>query len=178
MEKSLSTALEKTFNLNLANLYHILNLALSQGGDFSEIYLEHSIYSYINMEDDIIKETAENISQGLGIRVISGEKTGFGYTNSFSLNKVRKVAQTAASIANHTKSISISQLIPLQMQHNFYPIQIPARETTIKTKISLVKKTYSAAQGFSRYIKKVKVNLVDKLQTVIIANSEGTVTFD
>lgn len=178
MEKSLSTALEKTFNLNLANLYHILNLALSQGGDFSEIYLEHSIYSYINMEDDIIKETAENISQGLGIRVISGEKTGFGYTNSFSLNKVRKVAQTAASIANHTKSISISQLIPLQMQHNFYPIQIPAHETTIKTKISLVKKTYSAAQGFSRYIKKVKVNLVDKLQTVIIANSEGTVTFD
>ena len=178
MKDSLSLTLEKTFNLDLANLYLILDLALSQGGDFSEIYLEHSTYNYINMEDDIIKETAESISQGLGIRVISKEKTGFGYTNSFSLNKIKKAAQTAASVANQTKRISPFQLNPLPMKHNFYPIQIPAYESNLQTKISLVKKTYAAAQSFSSLIKKVKVNLVDKLQTIIIANSEGIVTFD
>ena len=55
---------------------------------------------FIHMEEDIIKETAESVGLGLGIRVLSGDKTGFGYTNDLSLDKVRKAALTAAAIAS------------------------------------------------------------------------------
>jgi len=178
MKESLVTELEKTFNFDMAGLYHILEVALSQGGEFSEIYLEHSIYNYINMEEDLIKETAENISQGLGIRVISGDKSGYGYTNSFSLDKVKKVALTAASIASQTTKKFPSSLHPLPVEHNFYPLQTPAHKADLKTKISLVKRTYLAAQSYSPKIKKVKVSLVDELQTIIIANSEGKLVLD
>ena len=87
------------FGLSAADLRAVLGLALSSGGDFAEIFMEHRTYDFINMEEDIIKETAEAVSLGLGIRVIRGDRTGFGYTNDLSLDKVRKTALTAAAIA-------------------------------------------------------------------------------
>ncbi len=75
MKNPPSLAFEDHFNLSPRDLQNILNIALSRGADFSEIYLEYKIYNFINMEEDIIKETAESISLGLGIRVLSGEKT-------------------------------------------------------------------------------------------------------
>ena len=87
------------FGLSPADLRGILEAALSSGGDFAEIFMEYRTYDFINMEEDIIKETAEAVSLGLGIRVIRGDRTGFGYTNDLALEKVRKAALTAAAIA-------------------------------------------------------------------------------
>ncbi len=63
--------------LGPADLRAVLEVALSSGGDFAEIYLEHRAYDFINMEEDIVKETAEAVSLGMGIRVIKGDRTGF-----------------------------------------------------------------------------------------------------
>ncbi|RPJ01103.1 MAG: hypothetical protein EHM31_02135, partial [Candidatus Aminicenantes bacterium] len=73
------------FGLSAADLRAVLGVALSSGGDFAEIFMEHRSYDLINMEEDIIKETAEAVSLGMGIRVIRGDRTGFGYTNDLSL---------------------------------------------------------------------------------------------
>jgi len=90
---------ENLFSLSRHILLKILDIALSQGGDFSELFLEYKTYNFVNMEEDIIKETAENITRGVGIRVISGEKTGYGYSNDLSFEKLKKAALTAAAVA-------------------------------------------------------------------------------
>jgi TldD protein len=88
------------FGLSPADLREVLGLALSTGGDFAEIYMERRAFDFVNMEEDIIKETAESVGLGLGIRVLSGDKTGFGYTNDLALDRVRNAALTAAAIAS------------------------------------------------------------------------------
>ncbi|NIO48364.1 MAG: hypothetical protein GTN73_02835 [Candidatus Aminicenantes bacterium] len=168
-----SLAFEDHFNISPSDLQKILNISLSRGGDFSEIYLEYKIYNFINMEEDIIKETAESISLGLGIRVLSGEKTGFGYTNDLSFAKIKKAALTAASIASSRTSREASSLNPVQYQHNFYPVLESPHKESLEKKISFVKETYHSAQNFNRKIKKVKVSLLDHTQFVTILNSEG-----
>ncbi len=166
-------AFEDHFNISPADLQKILNISLSRGGDFSELYLEYKIYNFINMEEDIIKETAESISLGLGIRVLSGEKTGYGYTNDLSFAKIKKAALTAASIASSRTLREASSLNPVQYHHNFYPVlELPHKES-LEKKISFVKETYHSAQNFDRKIKKVKVSLLDHTQFVTILNSEG-----
>src|SRR5512138_223777 len=87
------------FGLSSSDLRSALGVALSSGGEFAEVFLERRSYDFINMEEDIIKETAESVSLGMGIRVIRGDRTGFGYTNDLALDKVRKTAETAAAIA-------------------------------------------------------------------------------
>ncbi|MQY60451.1 hypothetical protein GH153_01235 [bacterium] len=168
-----SLAFEDHFNISLGDLQKILDISLSRGGDFSEIYLEYKIYNFINMEEDIIKETAESISLGLGIRVLSGEKTGYGYTNDLSFAKIKKTALTAASIASSRTLREASPLSPVQFHHNFYPVLESPHKESLEKKISFVKETYHSAQNFDRKIKKVKVSFLDHTQFVTILNSEG-----
>ena len=166
-------AFEDHFNISPSDIQKILNISLSRGSDFSEIFLEYKIYNFINMEEDIIKETAESISLGLGIRVISGEKTGYGYTNDLSFKKIKKAALTAASIASSHTLRNTVPLSPVQFHHNFYPVVKSPHKESLEKKISLVKETYFSAKNFDPKIKKVKVSLLDQIQIITVVNSEG-----
>lgn len=166
------------FHIPHDELQKILNIALSRGGDFSEIFLEYKIYNLINMEEDIIKETAESISLGLGIRVLSGEKTGYGYTNDLSFEKIKKAALTAASIASNHSKRKISPLSSTPIHHNFYPVKRPVHKEKLEEKITLVKKAYLSAQNFDPKIKKVKASFIDLIQYILIVNSDGLMASD
>jgi TldD protein len=130
------------------------------------------------MEEDIIKETAESISLGLGIRVISGEKTGYGYCNDISPAKVKKTALTAAAIASGSAPQQASPLIPSRPVSNAYPILRPAHEQSLGEKISVVRRTYQSAQAVDPKIRKVKASLQDSMQYVRVLNSEGLCATD
>jgi TldD protein len=164
---------EDHFFLKDSDLFQILDVALSRGGDFAEIYLEHRAFDHINMEEDIIKETSESISLGLGIRVNAGDKTGYAYTNDISTEKIKRAALTAASISSGISKQNTVSLSPTTLPHNFYPVLDPAHKKSLKDKISLVHRAYGAAQKFDPKIKKVKVSFIDQIQHVRIVNSEG-----
>ena len=85
---------EEQFGVTKNELKNVLTLAKSRGGDFSELYFQYKISNSINMEEGIIKETAESISVGVGIRVLVGEKTGYGYTNDLSFEAMKNAALT------------------------------------------------------------------------------------
>ena len=164
---------EDHFEIPDDDLRKILYLALSRGGDFSEIYLEYRIFSSINMEENIIKETSESIILGLGIRVISGDKTGFGYTNDLSFEAMKKASLTAAAITSASPYRNAPPLSLKTASYNAYPILQPAHKKPLEEKISLVQRAYRAAQEFDPKISRVKVSLLDQVQHVRVVNSEG-----
>lgn len=171
-------AFEDHFQISDAERKNLLELALSRGGDFAEVYCEYRVYSFINMEEDIIKETAESISLGLGVRVISGEKTGYGYTNDLSLDSTRKAALTAASIADSDRRASLAGFQRTVLSDDRYPLTQPAHRASLEEKIQLVRRTYLSCQKVDPRIKKVKVLYQDHAQHVSVANSEGWVARD
>lgn len=179
MKLKLPKEFNNHFNISEEEIRKILNAALRQGGDFSEIFLEYKTFNFINMEEDIIKETAESISHGMGIRVLSGERTGYGYTNDLSFPKMKKAATTASSISQKNLPIRTSNSLEIRPQkRNYYPVNTPAQDTELKTKIELVKKVYLSAQNTNTAIKKVKVSFMDQIQFILIINSEGLIAYD
>jgi TldD protein len=167
------------FGLSPADLRAVLDVALSSGGEFAEIFMEHRTYDFINMEEDIIKETAEAVSLGLGIRVLRGDRTGFGYTNDLSLDKVKKTALTAAAIARVKAGPSRVPSLRLRaLRRSVYRAASPASEAGLKRKIGLVREAYAAAQGYDPRIVKVKVHYSDSLTSICVANSEGLLARD
>jgi TldD protein len=167
------------FGLSPADLRSVLGLALSSGGDFAEIFMEYRTYDFINMEEDIIKETAEAVSIGLGIRVLAGDRTGFGYTNDLSLDKVEKAAQTAAAIARgKAASAPPPALRDRTRAASRTIVRRPAHKASLRTKMALVREAYAAAQGFDKRIAKVKARYSDSLKHMCIANSEGLLVHD
>ena len=175
----MKSPLKDHFSLSPDDLEKILNIALSQGGDFSEIFLEYKEFSSVHMEEDIIKETSENINLGAGIRAIRGDQTGYGYTNDLSFPKMIKAAMTASSIAQKKHPLKTSNMLVYPPQnHNYYPVNRPAQDEDLKNKIELVKKVYISAQNTNTLIKKVKVSYMDQIQHITVINSEGPVTSD
>lgn len=177
--KTKSTLIFKDhYNIPLEDLRKILNTALSRGGDFSEIFIEYKTFNFINMEEDIIKETAESISLGMGIRVLAGERTGYGYTNDLSFSKMKKAAITASSITMNNQ-LNTSNVLKFRAQaQNYYPVKIPAHNEDLKRKIELVKKVYLSAQNTDSSIKKVKVTYMDQIKYITVINSDGLVISD
>jgi len=161
------------FRLDPADLRKVLGLALSSGGDFAEIFMEYRTYDFVNMEEDIIKETAESVSLGLGIRVLSGDKTGFGYTNVLALEKVEKAALTAAAIASGKVKSRPARLRDKHLANYAYRVSSPADKAGLKKKIALVQEAYGAAQKSDARIAKVKAYFQDSLSSIAILNSEG-----
>jgi TldD protein len=72
MERKNMMKKEDYFALGRTHWRRILDAALSRGGDFADLYFEHRVFHLIDIEEDIIKETAEAITLGLGIRVTRG----------------------------------------------------------------------------------------------------------
>ncbi len=161
------------FHLDPADLRKVLGLALSRGGDFAEIFMEYRTYDFVNMEEDIIKETAESISLGLGIRVLRGEQTGFGYTNDLALEKINDAALTAAAIASGKAKLKPRAPRERRLRANRYPVAVSADRASLAKKIDLVKEAYAAAQKFDGRIAKVKAGFQNSMQYVTILNSDG-----
>ncbi|MCJ7681462.1 MAG: TldD/PmbA family protein, partial [Candidatus Aminicenantes bacterium] len=166
------------FHIPAEDLQKFLQTALSRGGDFAELFLEYRIFNAIQMEDDIIKETSESVGLGLGIRVISGDKTGYGYTNDISPQAIQKTALTAASIANGSRNFSPPLLQLKPPSQNLFILKKPASSVSLANKIELVKNTYAGALSHDAKITKVRASLADLIQYVTIVNSEGTAVTD
>jgi len=167
------------FGLSAAELRLILGDALSSGGEFAEIFMERRAYDFIHMEEDIIKETAEAVSLGLGVRVLRGDRTGYGYTNDLSMDKIRKTALTAAAIARgKAGGPPPPPLRDRTRAASRYVVRRPVHEASLDRKIVLVREAYDAAKARDPRIAKVKVHYSDSLSHISVANSEGLLVRD
>ena len=170
--------LSNQFGLSNEQIKQLLAFALSKGGQFSELYFEYKISNSVAMEEDIIKNASENISLGVGVRVINGKQYGYGYTNDLSFDKIKEAALTAAVIADGTKAGSVANLNVKNIKNNYYSLENPVSLLNLNPKIELIKRGYNAAKSFSPKITKVSSSIADEIQYITIANSEGLVISD
>lgn len=75
-------------------LLKILKRVLTNGGDYADIFIEHTGLLSIQLEDDKIEKITSGVDAGVGIRVISGEKTAYAYSNDFSENSLLNIADS------------------------------------------------------------------------------------
>src|SRR6202048_4581047 len=87
------------FGLTEHDLQNYLSEALSAGGDYAALYFEYVASSNISLDESIVKDAVQGVSLGVGVRVISGERTGYAYSDDLSPERIRKAARVAAHIA-------------------------------------------------------------------------------
>lgn len=165
------------FGLAPEDLRRALAAGLSRGGDFAELFVERRLYGSILIEDDIVKETAESVSLGLGVRVLAGDQTGYGYTNDLAPERILNAARTAAAVAASGRSPKPRPLRK-RLPRRRAAVNLRPAHPSLRSKIGLVREAYDAALGFDPRIRKVRAGLQDSLQQVLIANSEGLLVRD
>jgi TldD protein len=166
------------YGLTEADLSRYLATALSEGGDYADLYFEHTTTSSILLDESLVKTATEGISMGCGIRVLAGEQTGYGYTDDLAPERILKGAKIAARIASGPAHVSSVGLSTVENAHNFYPVASPATERELAEKLELVLSADRAARAYDSRIKEVRVSFGDQIRHVLIAGSDGRVVTD
>ncbi len=178
MPENSNMMIPEKFGISNEQLKQLLSLGLSKGGDFSELYFEYNISNSVVMSEDIIKNSSESISLGVGVRVLNGAQTGYGYTNELTFPKIKEAMLTAAAIANSNSKHTVAPLMVKNPATQVYDLKHSFVDQTIKTKIDLVTRAYNSAIKHDSKIKKVSASLADEMQYITIANSDGLVISD
>src|SRR5437773_6312879 len=156
MEPTRSIFFEK-HNVTTGDLESYLGEALSRGGDYADLYFEYRINHSIVLEEQIIKSATKGVNLGVGVRVISGEKTGYAYSDDLDRENIVKAARTAAFIANASAQGGALQVpTPLSQQRNLYQIPVFPAELQIAEKIELLRVADEAARAYDPRIKQVQ----------------------
>src|SRR3954468_24021508 len=127
MQPTKSIFFEK-YNITTHDLEVYLTEALSRGGDYADLYFEYRINHSIVLEEQIIKSATKGVNLGVGVRVISGEKTGYAYSDDLNRENVIKAARTAAFIASASpQGAKLKVPVPVGQARNFYSVPtVPA----------------------------------------------------
>jgi len=165
------------FNITPRDLEGYLSEALSQGGDYADLYFEHLLTSSISIDESIVKSASQGVSMGVGVRVISGERTGYAYTDDLAPEKIRKAARVAAHIAAGPSKVGKIDLDE-GTRHNLYPVVTSPAETEFGQRVELVKRADRAARGYDPRIFQAQAVYADNLRQVMIATSDGVLTVD
>ena len=88
------------FGVSEGDLKKVLGVALEKGGDYADLFFEHSFNNYIGLQDGAVNRASSNIDYGVGIRVLSGDQSGYAYVENVTLQDMLTAARTAARIAN------------------------------------------------------------------------------
>src|ERR1017187_6956113 len=115
------------FNITRQDLENYLADALSQGGDYADLYFEYLLTSSISIDESMVKSAAQGVSMGVGVRVIAGERTGYAYSDDLSPEKIRRPAQGPPHIAGGPRKVKKFALNG-GPRHNLYPVLIAPTE--------------------------------------------------
>lgn len=154
------------------DLYSILDTALSQGGEFAEIFLEDKFISSIGLEAEKIEKVTSGLDKGAGIRVISEGNTLYAYTNDTILSGLKKAADTVSkAVAKRKKNVHIN-LTPLIYNQSIDIKKMPS-SVPVEDKVELVFTVDSNCRNIDNKIAQVSVRYTDVVQEVTIVNTQG-----
>jgi TldD protein len=166
------------FALTEAGLSQYLRAALAEGGEYADLYFEHTTSSSLLVDESLVKTATEGISMGCGVRVVAGEQTGYAYTDDLAPEKILKAARIAARIASGPARVSTVGLSASEAKHDFYPVALPSTDRELADKLELVVRADRAARAYDPRIKQVRVTYGDQIRHVLIAGSDGRMVTD
>ncbi|MFC1748363.1 metalloprotease TldD [Pseudomonadota bacterium] len=161
-----------------SQLEQVLNQVMGHAVDSADLYFEHSRFESWSLEDGIVKDGAYSIERGVGVRAISGEKTGFAYSDEIYLPALTESALSARAIAKSGKQGSVQAWKKGAASHDLYTVAQPFDTLSEKEKVALMEEVDAEARRQDPRVKQVMVSLVGAHKVMLVAANDGTLAAD
>lgn len=163
--------------LDLNALESTLGLIYQYQTDYADLYFQSSQHESWVLEDGIIKDGSYNIERGVGVRAVSGEKTGFAYSDEISLDALTQAAKAARSISAQGGTHKVQALTTTSAPTR-YPGDNPIVGLQEHEKISLLQSVDRYIRQKEPGISQVIVSLSGVYEEVLVAATDGTFATD
>jgi TldD protein len=152
----------------------LMEIARSKGAELAEVYGEHTMHTSFALEENRLKTSSFSVVQGVGVRAIIGEQTGYAYADGFAPDDLREAARVAARIARGAPDGR--RPAPFRVVDSPAPFRLdrPAPLALDEgAKIALVRRANDAARAHDPRVHEVSVALADSSRSFVVANSDG-----
>ena len=163
--------------LSRDSLASALDIIYQHDNDFADLYFQSSQHETWALEDGIIKEGSYNIERGVGVRAVSGEKTGFAYSDDISPDALMKAATAARSISVHGGQHKVAPLREAKFDPRYYQ-QNPLLGMQEQEKIALLRAVDEYVRKQEPALSQVTVSISGVYEEVLIAATDGTFCTD
>jgi TldD protein len=163
--------------LTLADLEGVLSLLHQTQLDEAELYLQWSRSESYALDDGMVKEGHHGISQGIGIRALVGEKTGFAHSDDLSLAAIKNAALNARSIARSGGDVR-ARVASVQTPTRLYRSEDPIVTVSDPQKVEFLKEMDRLARARDARVSQVSASIAAEHEIVLVVNSAGFLSFD
>jgi TldD protein len=166
------------FGLTARLVERCLGEALSAGGDYADLYFESVASTSIGLDESLVKSASQGVSAGCGVRVVSGERTGYAYTDDLSSDRLLHAAKTAALIASGPAKQPVVGFQEKPGSPSLYPAPAIDLDTDLSAKLDLINRADRCARAYDARITQVRASYSDEIRRILIAASDGTFASD
>lgn len=173
-----SSALLGPANLDTAEIERALTQLMRPGVDYADLYFQILRNESWMLEDSVVRNAAASTSQGVGVRALAGEQTGFAFADELALPALTQAANAAGAIARSGRSGQVNALVGNQGAPGRYQPIDPAGTLDADAKVALLHHADKIARDADPRVVRVTVSLAGSSDTMLIAASDGTFAGD
>ena len=153
-------------------LHKVMNSILGHAIDYTDLYFQSSYVESWVLEDGIIKGGSFDIDRGVGVRALSGEKTGFAYADDILFPALEQAAQAARSIVQHGdhKIVKAWTRVP---GHQLYLPLNPINSLNENEKTALLQRVDAYVRQLDSRVIQVNVSLAGEHEMILVMGSDG-----
>ena len=155
----------------------VLDSMMGHSIDFADLYFQSTRFESWVLEDGIVKEGNHSVEQGAGVRAISGEKSGFAYSDEIMLPALLQASGAARAIAGPGGSGAVRAWEPVGIPELYRPLD-PLGTLSADDKVALLKQIDAEARRQDPRVDQVVVSLAGVHEVVLVAASDGTLAAD
>ena len=163
--------------LDQGQLELVLGDLMGPAVDSGDIYFQTTKHESWVLEDGLVRTGTHATEQGVGIRAISGEKTGFAYADEIILPALLKASGAARAIARQGKQGQL-QAWKNQQVPALYSADDPIQAMAAAEKVDLLRQVDAYARSRDPRVSQVIVSLAATHETILVASTDGTLAAD
>jgi TldD protein len=168
------------YDIDATGLQQVLGQILTHKIDYADLYFQYSRSEGWMLEEGIVKSGSFNIEQGVGVRAISGEKTGFAYSDDISMPALVAAAQATRAIANQSGShpVRIAKRNALDRRARLYLPEDPIASLKDADKVALLERLERYTRQLDRRVTQVVASLAGEYEVILVTRSDGLLAAD
>ncbi len=163
--------------LDESQLEGVLGEIMGHAVDNADLYFQVSRQESWALEDGIVRDGSHNIEQGVGVRAMSGEKTGFAYSDEILLPALESAGNAARAIARAGGSGAVQAWRRAPSRDLYRPVD-PIDTVPDEDKVALLAKIDAATRALDPRVRQVMVSLSGAFERILIVASDGTLNAD
>lgn len=166
------------FGLTDRALEQTVGRAIARRADLADLYFEFRTFQAIGLEDGIVKTASQHVDQGVGVRVVAGDKTGYAHSDEVTVESLAVAGRTAEAIALEGGDTAAVRVARQTSPHDLYTLAEAPIETSLADKLDLLSKIDVCARRHDARIKNVIASIGIEHKIVVIVTSSGEVVGD